>query len=190
MSEPKTTPTSWTLDAAHTEIGFRVRHMMISWTKGRFGAFSGTVALDDAKPERSTIEVAIEAASVDTRMEQRDQHLRSADFFDVERFPRITFRSTAVRPAGAGAFQVLGDLTIRGVTRPVTLEVEGLGPAYKDPWGGVRRGAQARATIDRKDFGLVWNGVLEAGGVLVGDEVRIELEVELIQAAGEAKAAA
>ena len=185
-----TTPTTWTLDAAHTEVGFRVRHMMVSWTKGRFGAFSGTVVLDDAHPERSTIEVSIEAASVDTREPQRDQHLRSADFFDAERHPRIEFRSTQVIPAGAGAFEVRGELTIRGVTRPVTLEVEGLGPAHRDPWGGVRRGAQARARIDRKDFGLVWNGVLEAGGVLGGDEVRIELEVELVQQQAAAQRAA
>jgi polyisoprenoid-binding protein YceI len=179
---PTTAPARWTLDPAHSEVGFRVRHMMVSWTKGRFGAFSGTVVLDDAHPERSTVEVSIEAASIDTREPQRDQHLRSADFLDVERHPRIAFRSTAVTPAGGGAFEVRGELTIRGVTRPVTLEVEGLGPAHRDPWGGVRRGAQARTRIDRKDFGLVWNGVLEAGGVLVGDEVRIELEVELVQA--------
>lgn len=176
-----TTATAWTLDTTHSEIGFRVRHMMVSWTRGHFGAFAGKVVLDDANPERNRVEVSIEAASVDTRLEARDHHLRSADFFDVEHHPQITFRSTSVRPAGEGSLTVHGDLTIRGVTRPVELEVDGLGPARADPWGGIRRGAQARARIDRRDFGLVWNGALEAGGVLVGDEVRLELEVELIR---------
>ena len=185
-----TTPTTWTVDTTHTEIGFRVRHMMVSWTKGHFGAFSGTVTLDDAHLERSRIDVTIDAASVETGLAPRDEHLRSADFLDVEHHPHITFRSTSVRKVGESAFSVLGDLAIRGVVRPVTLEVEGLAAAVADPWGAIRRGAQARGTVDRKEFGLVWNGLLEAGGVLVGDEVRIEIELELIQAAQDAKQAA
>jgi polyisoprenoid-binding protein YceI len=190
MALESTDPTTWTIDTTHTETAFRVRHMMVSWTKGRFGAFSGTVTLDDAHPERSRIDVTIEAASVDTGLPDRDTHLRSPDFFDVEHHPHITFRSTSVRKIGDGAFTVLGDLTIRGVTRVVTLEVEGLSPAIADPWGGTRRGARAWANVDRSEFGLVWNGVLEAGGVLVGNEVRIDLDVELIQVAAEAKHAA
>jgi polyisoprenoid-binding protein YceI len=185
MPAEMTRTTTWTVDTTHTEIGFRVRHMMVSWTKGRFRAFSGTVTLDDAHPERSRIDVTIDAASVETGLAPRDEHLRSADFFDVEHHPRITFRSTSMRKVGESAFEVAGDLAIRGIVRPVTLEVEGLGPAVADPWGATRRGAQARGTVDRKEFGLVWNGALEAGGVLVGDEVRIELEVELIQAAAQ-----
>ena len=184
------TPTTWTIDTTHTEIGFRVRHMMVSWTKGRFGAFSGTVTLDEAHPERSRIDLTIDAASVETGLDPRDEHLRSADFLDVEHHPHITFRSTSVRKVEEGAFTVVGDLALRGVARSVTLEVQGLGPAVTDPWGAIRRGAQARARVDRREFGLVWNGVLEAGGVLVGDEVRIEIEVELIQAAEDAKQAA
>lgn len=190
MPAEMTTPTTWTVDTTHTEIGFRVRHVMVSWTRGRFRAFSGTVTLDEAHPERSRIDVTIDAASVETGLAPRDEHLRSADFLDVERHPQITFRSTSVRRTGDGAFDVVGDLAIRGVVRPVTLEVEGLGPAIADPWGAIRRGARARGRVDRKEFGLVWNGALEAGGVLVGDEVRIELEVELIQAAQDAKQAA
>ena len=136
------TPTTWTIDTTHTEIGFRVRHMMVSWTKGRFGAFSGIVTLDEAHPERSRIDLTIDAASVETGLDPRDEHLRSADFLDVEHHPHITFRSTSVRKVEEGAFTVVGDLALRGVARPVTLEVQGLGPRL--PTRGARSAAVPR----------------------------------------------
>jgi len=177
--------TTWQLDPAHTHVEFSVKHLMIARVKGRFAGVTGTVALG-GDPADSTVDVVIDAASIDTREAKRDAHLRSADFFDVERFPTIAFRSREVRPTGAGDFSVVGDLTIRDVTRDVTLEVtdEGRGT---DPWGGERAGFSATTEIDRRDFGLTWNQALEAGGVLVGNEIRISLEVELVkQAAAEA----
>jgi polyisoprenoid-binding protein YceI len=177
--------TTWQLDPAHTHVEFSVKHLMIARVKGRFAGVTGTVALG-GDPADSSGDVVIDAASIDTREAKRDAHLRSADFFDVERFPTIAFRSREVRPTGAGDFSVVGDLTIRDVTRDVTLEVtdEGRGT---DPWGGERAGFSATAVIDRRDFGLTWNQALEAGGVLVGNEIRISLEVELVkQAAAEA----
>jgi len=176
---------TWQLDPAHTHVEFSVKHLMIARVKGRFAGVTGTVALG-GDPADSSVDVVIDAASVDTREAKRDAHLRSADFFDVERFPTIAFRSREVRPTGAGDFSVVGDLTIRDVTRDVTLEVtdEGRGT---DPWGGERAGFSATTEIDRRDFGLTWNQALEAGGVLVGNEIRISLEVELVkQAAAEA----
>jgi polyisoprenoid-binding protein YceI len=173
--------TTWQLDPAHTHVEFSVKHLMIARVKGRFAGVTGTVALG-GDPADSTVDVVIDAASIDTREAKRDAHLRSADFFDVERFPTIAFRSREVRPTGAGDFSVVGDLTIRDVTRDVTLEVtdEGRGT---DPWGGERAGFSATAEIDRRDFGLTWNQALEAGGVLVGNEIRISLEVELVKQA-------
>ena len=179
------TSAAWQLDPAHTHVEFSVKHLMLARVKGRFAGVTGTVELG-ADPSASTVDVVIDAASIDTREAKRDAHLRSADFFDVERFPTIAFRSRDVRPTGAGDFSVVGDLTIRDVTREVTLEVtdEGRGT---DPWGGERAGFSATAEIDRRDFGLTWNQALEAGGVLVGNEIRISLEVELVkQAAAEA----
>jgi polyisoprenoid-binding protein YceI len=179
------TSTTWQLDPAHTHVEFSVKHLMIARVKGRFAGVTGTVEMG-ADPAASTVDVVIDAASIDTREAKRDAHLRSADFFDVERFPTIAFRSREVRPTGAGDFSVVGDLTIRDVTREVTLEVtdEGRGT---DPWGGARAGFSATAEIDRRDFGLTWNQALEAGGVLVGNEIRISLEVELVkQAAAQA----
>ena len=179
------TSTTWQLDPAHSHVEFSVKHLMIARVKGRFADVTGTVELG-ADPAASTVDVVIDAASIDTREAKRDAHLRSADFFDVERFPTIAFRSREVRPTGGGEFSVVGDLTIRDVTREVTLEAteEGRGT---DPWGGERAGFSATAQIDRRDFGLTWNQALEAGGVLVGNEIRIALEVELVkQAAAEA----
>lgn len=179
------TSTTWQLDPAHTHVEFSVKHLMLARVKGRFADVTGTVELG-ADPAASTVDVVIDAASIDTREAKRDGHLRSADFFDVERFPTIAFRSREVRPTRAGEFSLVGDLTIRDVTREVTLEVtdEGRGT---DPWGGERAGFSATAQIDRRDFGLTWNQALEAGGVLVGNEIRIALEVELVkQAAVEA----
>lgn len=173
-------PTQWKIDPVHTHVQFSVRHMMVSNVKGVFAKSSGTVTLDEADFSKSQIAVEMDAASLDTREPQRNGHLMSPDFLDVAKFPTISYRSTKITPHGDG-FAMLGDLTIHGVTRPVTLAVEAPAPAAKDPWGGVRRGFEAAGEISRKDFGLAWNQALETGGVLVGDKVKISLEVELVQ---------
>ena len=175
--------TRWTLDPTHTLIEFSGKHMMFTTVKGRFGAFSGEIAVDEAHPERSSVRVEIDAASLDTRTEMRDTHLRSADFLDVEAFPTITFESTGVDlPAGARArpglqFRVNGDLTIRGTTRPVVLDAEFTGEGT-GPFGNQIKAFAARTRVNRKDFGLTWNVALETGGVLVGDEIKIEIETQ------------
>jgi polyisoprenoid-binding protein YceI len=186
LAPQATEATTWDIDASHTSAGFKVRHLMVSHVRGRLGAVSGTVVLDEQDPAGSRVDVSIDVAAIDTRDEKRDAHLRSADFFDVANHPNVTFRSTAVRPGreGAGSYDVTGDLTIRGVTRPVTLAVEPLAAAVADPWGSTRRGATARARVNRKDFGLQWNLALETGGFVVGDDVAIEIEVELIRRKG------
>ncbi len=173
---------TWTIDASHQHVEFAVRHLMISTVKGRFGTVTGSVITNAEDPSAGAIDVSIDVGSIDTREPQRDAHLRSGDFFDVERFPAMTFRSTRIEPADAGTFQVTGNLTIRDVTRPVVLDVtpEGHG---RDPWGGERAGFSAKATIRRSDFGLTWNQLLETGGVAVGDEVRIVIDVELVKQA-------
>jgi polyisoprenoid-binding protein YceI len=172
-------PTVWELDADHTEVEFEVKHLMISRVRGRFGGIRGRIVLDEGELTRSAVEVEIEAASIDTRQAQRDEHLRSADFFDVERFPQLRFRSTAVSSTRTG-FELRGGLTIRDVTREVVLEVteEGRGT---DPWGGERIAFHARTRIDRRDFGLTWNQALETGGVLVGNEINITLEIQAVK---------
>lgn len=180
-----TTPaaaTVWTVDAAHSHVAFSVRHLMISTVRGRFAEVSGRIAIDDGEPAKSEVEVTINAASIDTREAQRDAHLRSADFFDAEQFPTLTFRSTRVSGATDGDFTVAGDLTIRGTTREVVLDVTSEGRG-KDPWGGERAGFSATTKIKRSEFGLVWNQLLETGGVAVGDEIKIAIEVELIKQA-------
>lgn len=171
---------TWNIDPAHTEAGFSVRHLVISTVKGWFGKTAGKVVLDDKDPTRSSVEATIDVASVDTRIQKRDDDLRSPNFFDVARYPTITFRSTRVEKAGDG-LKVTGDLTIKGVTRPVVLEVSGPTPEIKDPWGNLRRGFSARTRIDRRDFGLTYNAMAEAGPV-VGDEVSIEINTELVKA--------
>jgi len=173
--------TLWTIDATHTEAGFAVKHLMISTVRGRFSDVQGTVTFDPADLATGSAEITINTASIDTRQGQRDEHLRSADFFDVEKFPSIVFKSRAVQALKGASFQLVGDLTIKDVTRSVTLDVESAG-LQKDPWGGQRAGFSAHTKISRKDFGLVWNQVLETGGVAVGDEVKITLDVELVQA--------
>lgn len=173
---------AWNIDPVHTHVSFSIRHMMITNVKGRFEKVSGTVTLDEADFTRSQVDVVIEASSIDTREPQRDTHLRSPDFLEADKFPRIEFRSTAIKAAGGGEYAMSGDLTIHGVTRPVTLQVDAPGPAVKDPWGGTRRGFEALGEINRKDFGLTWNQALEAGGVVVGEKVKIGLEVELVKA--------
>jgi polyisoprenoid-binding protein YceI len=154
---------------------------MISNVRGEFTKVSGNAVLDPSDPTRSTLEVIIDASSIDTREPQRDEHLRSADFLDVANHPTISFRSKKITPAGTDHYKVTGDLTIRGVTREVTFDVEGPAAPVKDPYGNIRTGVSATAKINRKDFGLVWNALTEAGGVMVGDEVSLNLEAELIQ---------
>ena len=172
------TASTWDLDPAHTSVQFSVRHLMVSNVRGEFGKVSGTVEANEADPTRSRIQAEIDASTIDTRNEKRDTHLRSPDFFDVAKYPKMTFVSTKIEAAGAGRFKVTGDLTLHGVTRPVVLDVEGPTPEMKDPWGKTRAGAQATTKINRKDFGLTWNQALEAGGVAVGDEVTITIDVE------------
>jgi polyisoprenoid-binding protein YceI len=172
---------NYTIDPTHTDIGFRVRHMMVSFTKGHFKKFEGTVVLDDKAPAKSQIDVSIDTASVNSELEDRDKHLRSADFLDSEKFPKMTFKSKKVKVISDSNWQVTGDLTIRGVTKEVVLNVKDIGKDTKDPWGNIRRGATASTKISRKDFGLLWNKALEAGGVAVADEVLIELDIELIK---------
>ena len=174
--------TTWTIDPTHSTVEFAVRHLMITTVKGRFGAVSGTVVVDDGSPGAAAADITIGVDSIDTREPQRDAHLRSADFFDVERHPTLTFRSRGVRDVRDAGFTLVGDLTIRGVMREVALDVED-GGRTKDPWGGQRAGYSATATIKRSDFGLTWNQVLETGGLAVSDEVKITLDVELVQQA-------
>ena len=172
---------SWEIDPAHASVEFRVRHLMVAWVKGAFPDVAGTVEIDETDLTKSKVSVTIGAASIDTNNAKRDEHLRSADFLDSASYPVITFVSKKIVVADGQLRQVIGDLTIRGTTREVTLSVAELTPAIKDPWGNTRRGATATAEINRKDFGLTWNKALETGGMVVGDEVRIALDVELIR---------
>ncbi len=172
---------AWDIDPSHSSANFKVRHLMVSHVRGELGPVAGAVWIDDQDVTRSRIDVSIDARKIATRDDKRDEHLRSADFLDVANHPTVTFKSTRVERAGGDELRVTGDLTIRGTTRPVTLNVESLAPAVSDPWGNTKRGATAHAKIHRKDWGLAWNVGLEAGGVLVGEEVAIELEVELLK---------
>ena len=172
---------TWQIDPAHANIEFRVRHLMVAWVKGTFPGVSGTVEIDETDLAKSKVEVTIDTATINTNHDKRDEHLRSADFFDVANHPTMTFVSKKIAAEGDTVKQITGDLTIRGTTREVTLKVNELTPAITDPWGNQRRGAMATAEINRKDFGLTWNKLLETGGVAVGDEVRIALDVELIR---------
>ncbi len=174
------TADTWKIDAAHSTVGFSVRHLVISTVRGQFSSFSGTIALDDADVTRSTVEATIDAASLGTQVPDRDKHLRSPDFFDVARYPTLSFRSTRIEKAGE-ALKVTGDLTLHGVTRPVTLDAT-MTPAVKGMMGESRRGFSATARISRKEFGLAWNKLVEAGPV-VGDEVAISLELEAVRSA-------
>jgi polyisoprenoid-binding protein YceI len=174
-----TTPTTWDIDTVHSSVGFTVRHLVISKVHGRFSRWNGTLVLDEARPEDSHVDVRIEAASIDTHEAKRDAHLCSPDFLDAAKFPELSFVSTHVEGAGQDHYRMTGNLTIRGVTRPVTLEVEMLGRG-KDPWGGERTGFSAKASMNRVEFGLVWNQALEAGGVVVGEKVDIDIEIEAV----------
>lgn len=182
-AQPETTKaTTWAIDPSHTLVQFSAKHMMLTTVRGNFSEVSGAIAIDGEDPKRSNVQVDIDAASIDTRVEGRDEHLRSGDFLDVENHPTIRFASRSVeaeRVTPGDEFRVVGDLTIRGVTREVVLDVlyEGRG---RDPWGGERVSFSASTRIDRRDFGLTWNQALEAGGVLVSNEIRITLEVQAV----------
>lgn len=167
---------TWTIDPSHSSVEFVARHLVISKVKGRFGAFSGSINIDPSDPLASTVEATIQVASVDTRDEQRDAHLRAPDFFDAEQFPQVTFRSTSLRRDGGG-FQVDGDLTIKGVSKPVVLSLEYNGTSG-DPWGGIRAAFSAATEVNRRDFGLNFDVKLDTGGALVGERIKIVLEIE------------
>ena len=177
--QPVTGRTTWAIDPVHTSVEFAVRHLMITTVKGRFADVQGTVVLDEVAPSASSADITVQVSSIDTREPQRDAHLRSADFFEVERFPTLTFRSTAVRDWKTDGFTLIGDLTIHGVTREVALDVTNEGRT-RDPWGGERTGFTATTKIKRSEFGLTWNQLLETGGLAVSDDVKISLDVQLV----------
>jgi polyisoprenoid-binding protein YceI len=174
--------TTWKIDPAHSRAEFKVKHMMISNVKGSFSRLSGTLTEDTQDPTRSQVEATIEIGSISTGDEQRDAHLKSADFFDQEQYAQMVFKSTRVEKKGEGEYAVTGDLTLHGVTKPVTFAVEGPSAPGKDPWGNTRIGLSATTKINRKDFGLTWNAALETGGILVGEDVQISLDVQFIKA--------
>jgi polyisoprenoid-binding protein YceI len=181
-SAAQTATTTWNIDSVHSTAEFKVKHMMIANVKGQFTQIQGVISLNHADIANSRVEASIDAATIHTRNPDRDAHLRSADFFDVERFPTLTFVSTKVTREAPDELKVEGDLTIHGVTRKVVFLVEGPSEPNKDPWGNTRIGLSATAKINRKDFGLTWNSALEAGGVLVGEDVTITLEVQAVKA--------
>lgn len=173
--------TTWKLDPSHTAVEFSAKHLMITTVKGRITDVEGTILIDEKNPRNSVVEATLKATSLDTRTDQRDQHLRSADFLDVEKYPEIKFRSTRIE-GSKHEFKLIGDLTIRDVTREITLDVQFEGET-KDPWGGERAGFSATGKIDRRDFGLTWNQALETGGLVVGNDIKLNLEVEAIKVA-------
>lgn len=173
---------TYQLDPVHSSVGFSVKHMMIAKVHGTFEKLSGKLVFDRNDITKASAEATIEAASINTREPQRDTHLRSPDFFDVEKFPLVTFKSTAVTGTSDGDLKVTGDLTIRGITKQVTLDVDGPTDELKDPYGNLKIGLSAVAKIKRKDFGLTWNAALEAGGVLVGDDITITLDLQFARA--------
>ena len=184
MSAVETAPaiggkTTWKLDPSHTLVEFSAKHLMITTVKGRFTDVEGFIHADDKDIKNSSVEATLKAATIDTRTEQRDNHLRSADFLEVEKYPEINFRSTRIE-GSKQEFKLTGDLTIRGVTRPITLDVTFEGQT-KDPWGGERVGFSASGKLDRRDFGLTWNVMLEAGGLTVGNDIKINIEVEAVK---------
>ena len=170
---------TFAIDASHSEVGFQVRHL-VSQTRGRFNEFAGTVNLDPKNLASSSVDFTIKAASIDTNVADRDKHLRGADFFDVEKYPEITFKSKAIKAAGNDTYNVMGTLTMHGVSKDITLPVTYLGQA-KDPWGNTRAGFEAATTLNRKDFGIVWNKALDAGGAMLGDDVKININLETVK---------
>ena len=172
---------TWAIDPAHTSVQFAVRHMMVSNVRGTFAKVSGTVQGDEAKPTEAVIEVTVDPASIDTRDAKRDGHLRGPDFFDVAKHPAITFKSKSIAAAGPGAFKVTGDLTMHGVTKEVVLDVADVTPAITDPFGKTRAGARATTKLNRKDFGINWSKTMDNGGLVVGEEVTVTVDVEAIK---------
>jgi polyisoprenoid-binding protein YceI len=183
LTSPQAATKVWEIDPAHSSAQFSVRHMMISNVKGEFSKVSGRVNFDPANLPASSVEASVDVGSISTREAARDAHLKSADFFDAANFPEMTFKSKRIVKDSSGNLHLIGDLTIHGTTRETSFNLEGPTPEIKDPWGNVRRGVSASAKINRKDFGLTWNAALETGGVLVGEEVRVTLDVEIIQKA-------
>ncbi|MDD2852960.1 MAG: YceI family protein [Desulfuromonadaceae bacterium] len=173
---------TYNIDPDHTNVGFKVRHLMVSNVKGSFEKFTGTVDINDKDITKSKVNVTIDTASINTNVKKRDDHLRSPDFFDVAKYPTMTFTSKKITAVDTGKLIVTGNLTLHGITKEVALDVEGPSAESKDPWGNMRSGATATTKINRKDFGLLWNAALETGGVVVGDEVQIILEIEMIRA--------
>jgi polyisoprenoid-binding protein YceI len=173
----------WEIDSSHSGIHFSVRHLVIAKVRGQFSRWTGALVVPDGDFSRASVEAVIDASSIDTGVADRDNHLRSADFFDVAQFPEITFRASRVEAKKGDELQLIGTLTIKGTTREVSLDVERLGE-LKDPWGNQRAAFSAKTAIDRKDFGLTWNQVLETGGVAVGDRINIEIEIEAVRQAG------
>ena len=173
--------TIWNIDPDHSNVGFKVRHLMVSNVRGSFEKHSGVVDINDQDITKSKVDVTIDTASINTHVQKRDEHLRSADFFNVAKYPAMTFVSKKVAKAGKDKLKVTGDLTLHGITKEVVLDVEGPSRESKDPWGVIRRGATASTKINRKDFGLVWNKALETGGVAVGEDIHISLEIEMIK---------
>ena len=178
---PEVKTTTWNIDPVHSAAQFKVKHMMISNVKGEFTSVKGSLEFDPQNIENSHVQAEIDATTINTREPQRDAHLKSADFFDVEKFPTLSFRSTKVSRNGDGELSVAGELTIHGITRPVTFVLEGPSEATKDPWGNTRIGLSATTKINRKDFGLTWNAALETGGILVGEDVTITLDVQFVK---------
>ncbi len=182
LAIPQTEISTWSIDPAHATAEFKVKHMMIANVKGHFSKITGVLSHAEGDPTKSSVEATIEAGSIETREPQRDAHLKSEDFLHVEKFPTLSFKSSNIKVVGDGELKVEGDLTIRGVTRKVTFAVEGPTPPTKDPWGNTRMAISATTKINRKDFGLVWNAALETGGILVGEDVTITLDVEFVKA--------
>jgi polyisoprenoid-binding protein YceI len=182
VATPQAVTTTWNIDPVHSVAEFKVKHMMISNVKGQFTRVKGTLTINETDLTQSHVEAEIEAASINTRDDQRDTHLKSADFFHAEKFPSLSFKSTRITRVTDGELKVAGDLTIHGVTRNVVFDIEGPTPPGKDPWGNTRRGLSATTKINRSDFGLTWNAALETGGILVGDEITITLDVQFIKA--------
>lgn len=172
----------WEIDSSHSSIHFSVRHLMIAKVRGQFSKWTGTLQVPEGDFRKAGLTVTIDAASIDTGVADRDAHLKSADFFEVEKFPEITFKALETKPAGSGRFDLLGQLTIKGITQPVTLSVEEAGRAT-DPWGNTRAVFSAKTSVSRKEFGLTWNQALETGGVMVGDHIEIEIDVEAVKQA-------
>ena len=173
--------TTYQIDPSHSAAYFKVRHLTIANITGEFGKVTGSVTFDSDNPAASSVEASIEVASLYTRDGNRDNHLKAADFLDAEKHPNITFQSKSVASSGKDSFSVTGDLALHGVTKPVTVAVQGLGGEVKDPWGNLRLGAEAKTRLSRKDFGLTWNATIESGGFLISDEVDISLDIELVR---------